>query len=293
MSQQKTTCPSCGKGNYTVWDNGSAKCWNCGYASRNSNAIFVPPRRSRFIKEIREYYNEISLYYHSCLSAEHRQWLYARGISDYSINILRLGYCPDDTHITYLSRVSKISGLVNKDNKPNLTGRIIFPFFADGLVTDVWGRSVDPNEKIRYRGPSGSAFTRGSDYAYMHDWCYKPNAYTRVVRSEGLIKTVLSNQYGIACVGYPGTNAYRSGTPEMVNQKQVIIFDNQKNNRRELITSIKREAERYTNKAIGTLPLRNGDKSDIDSYIFTYGIDDYRRVVESALEYDVWKQLVR
>lgn len=293
MSQYKTTCPKCACNDFTVFDNGSSHCWQCNHHAQNGEVPYKPPKRSRHIPEIRGYYKDISDYYHSCLSREHRLWLYARGISDYSINTLKLGFCPNDIHVTYLTRIARIAGLVNKDNKPNLANRIIFPFLSDGFVSDVWGRAIDPTEAVRYKGPAGSAYTRGSDYAYCHDYAYKPNAHERLVRTEGLVKAVLSNQYGIPCVGYPGTNSYRSGTPEMVNQKQVIVFDNQRNNRRQLIAAIKREAERYVHKAIGTLPLRENDKSDIDNYIFTYGIDDYRRVVDNALEYSLWLQLVK
>lgn len=293
MSQYKTTCKKCGCNDFTVWSNGTAKCWQCGYFEKNSDAKYIAPKRSRYIDEIRAYYDEITRYYHSCLDTSHRLWLYSRGISDHSINTLRLGFCPDDIHVSYISRISKIAGLTNKENRPNLAGRIIFPFFAEGLVTDVWGRAIDPTEEIRYKGPAGSPYTRGADYMYMHDAMYKPQAYKRIVHTEGIIKCIIANQYGVSCVAVPGTNVTRNGTVPMVNQQQTICFDSQTNNRFQLISAIKKYAQPYTNPKIATLPLRGESKQDIDSYILRYGIDDFIRIIDNALEYKQWEKLVR
>lgn len=286
----KTDCPNCGGNNlYVTPSNGVSYCFNCSHYSRNSNSPIKPIKRYKSIPDIRAYYDEITKYYHSCLSVEHRQWLYGRGISDYSINKLRIGFCPNDVHLTYKNTIAKISGLVMPDGMPAMGGRIIFPFFAEGLVTDVWGRAIDKDNPIRYRGPAFPAYSRGADYTYCHDSAYKNPEY--VVRTEGIIKTVIANQYGIHCVGYPGTTAYRSGTPPMIGQKQIICFDSQVAHRRELLRAIKTEAARYKNAYIAALPLRGSSKTDIDSYILKYGIDDFRRIIDSALPFEQWQQL--
>lgn len=292
MGSYKTVCPNCGGNNYSIFDNGTSKCWNCDYSKRLDSVPYRPLRRSKYIKEIREYYDFITHYYHSCLDDSHRVWLYRRGISDYSIETLRIGFAPDESHIHYIPRIAKIAGLATKENKPVLGGRIIFPFLSEGFVSDVWGRALD-DSPIRYKGPAGSSYTRGADYTYCHDYAYKPNAFQRVVRTEGLIKAIVSNQYGIPCIAYPGTNAYRNGTPPMQGQTQIIIFDNQVENRRQLLAAIRKEAERHSNVKIGTLPLNGRSKMDIDTFILQYGIDEYRRVVDGALEYFVWKQYCR
>src|SRR5690606_25554552 len=86
-----------------------------------------------------------------------------------------------------------------------LAGRITFPFFAEGKVTDFYGRSLDGTEP-KYLGLFGGAWRRGADYTYMHDYAYKDPK--RVVRTEGLLKAVISNQYGVMCVANPGTLAH-------------------------------------------------------------------------------------
>jgi hypothetical protein len=294
MAAQRTTCPACGKGNFTIWDNGSSKCWNCGASGKNTNVTVKPLRRSKYIPEIRNLYKELSSYYHSCLTTEARHWLYARGVSDYSINTLKLGYCPDETNPIYKSHIAKLAGLVTKEGyKPVLGGRVTFPFLVDDYVSDLWGRTLDKNNPLRYRGPNFSSYSRGADHAYCHNLAYKHTAFERVVITEGLIKAVVSNQYGIATKAYPGTTAYRNSTPPMQGQKQVICFDSQVDHRRELLTAIKREADRYPDPYIATLPLRGGKKFDLDDYILKCGIDDYRRVIDGALDYKTWKTLNR
>lgn len=289
MGSYKTICPRCSGNDYSVFDNGSTKCWNCGYFTRDTT-LYRPLRRSRYIKEIRDYYKEMADYYHSNLTESHRVWLHNRGISDWSINTLKLGYCPGEKSIQYMSKLSKIAGLANKENFPTLSGRITFPFFAEGKVTDMWGRSLDPAEEIRYKGAAGSSFTRGADYAYCHDM---RNTTQKLIRTEGIIKTVIANQYGFPCVGDPGTTAHRIGTSALNNQQQIIVYDNQLKNRRNMIQAIRSKASRFDDVLIATLPLRGKDKQDIDSFILTYGIDEFRRVIDGALPFSVWLRLYR
>lgn len=293
MGAYKTTCPVCGGKNFAVWENGSRFCFNCNHAERNTQVTVKPLRRSKYIPEIRNLYKELALQYHSNLTTEARNWLYRRGVSDYSIKSLLIGYCPDETNPIYKSHIAQAAGLVTKDGyRPVLGGRITFPFLVDDYVSDLWGRALDDNP-IKYRGPNFSSYSRGADHAYCHNSAYKHAAFERLIRTEGLLKAVISNQYGFPTVAYPGTMAFRNGTPPMQGQKQIIAFDNQVNHRRELIIAIKREAERYQNSYIATLPLRGNTKVDLDSYILEYGVDDYRRVIDNALPYGEWKALNR
>lgn len=291
----KTTCPECGGKNFAVTESkGIAHCFNCQYTQRlnGNNAPIKVLARSKRKEEIRAYYLELCNYWHSCLTDEHRAWLYRRGVSDYSINTLKLGYCPPSYHPLYSSDIAAEAGVFYKDHI-QLADRITFPFFAEGQITDFYGRTLDPSVETKYLGLFGGAWKRHADYAYMHDYAYKHSAFKRLVRTEGLLKAVISNQYGVACIAYPGTLAFRPNTQPLAGQKQVICFDNQRQHRRELIYAIKREAERYTDPFIATLPLRNKDKQDIDSYILGYGVEDYLRVIGGALTYAEWLNLVK
>lgn len=292
-STYRTTCNQCGGSNNVVWNNdGHSYCYNCGAYQGKSTAEVKIVKRSPHIKLIREFYAELSEAYHKNLRDEHYIWLFKRGISEHSIKTLKIGYCGDGYIPLYASKIVTESGIYYNSHITH-KGRIVFPFISEYGVTDIWSRSITADDTVKYKGCFSPAFRRGSDYMYMHDACYKPDAHKRIVHTEGIIKAVIANQYGIPCIATPGTLSNRPGTTPLAGQEQIICFDNQIDHRRELITAIKKRAEQYINPKIATLPLRGNSKADIDQYILQFGIDDYRRVVESALEYDVWKQLVR
>lgn len=293
-STYRTVCPNCGGNNYSVWNDASkgTYCWNCQYTEKQSTTPVRVLRRSTRIPEIRAYYLELSKYWHSCLSTEHRNYLYSRGISDYSINSLQLGYCPPHFHPLYNAGIAVEAGVFYRGHI-QLADRITFPFLVDKEITDFYGRALDPSAEVKYLGLFGGAWKRGADYCYLHNDCYIPEAHERIVRTEGIIKGIISRQYGVPCVCNPGTLAHRPGTTPLAGQDQIIIYDNQVHHRRELISAIKKEASYYSKPKIGTLPLRGKEKQDIDSYILEYGVTDYLRIVNGAKEYSYWLQLIR
>lgn len=290
-STYRTTCPRCGNNNYSIWfeDNRGTYCWNCGHTERQSTERVRILKRSPHIVQIRAFYKEISEWYNAQLQDEHYTYLFKRGISEHSIKTLKIGFCPDVYHPLYQSRVAILAGVYYKGSITH-KNRIVFPFISEHGITDIWSRAYIPTDEVKYKGCFSPAFVRGSDYAYLHDNIYKD---TYVIRTEGLIKGVIAQQYGFPIVCYPGTLAYRPGTLARANQIQVICFDNQVSHRRELIAAIKKEADRYYKPKIAVLPLRGNTKMDCDEYILRYGIDEFRRVIDGALEYEVWKKLVK
>lgn len=289
MSAKRITCPACHKHNYTVWDNGTSKCWNCAYRAYNSSAPLITLCRSPFIDEIRQLYDELSTYYHSCLDAKAIDYLHQRGISDYSIQELRLGFCPTASHLCYRSKIAQYAGIA-RGYRPVLGNRITFPFFAFGEVTDLWGRDTTGESKWKYLSPKGYSYVRGAEYPYLFDQCAFDN---KLVITEGIIKPILSWQSGISAIGMPGTSSWRNGFVQQPGQKITIIFDSQVKHRRELQKAIQQAAKRIYQPRIGTLPLKNKEKQDIDQFILDYGAQEYRKIVETALDYDTWKVLSR
>lgn len=290
MSAKRITCPACHKHNYTVWDNGTSKCWNCGHSAYNSSAPLITLCRSPFIEEIRQLYDELSAYYHSCLDTKAIDFLNRRGINDSSIQELRLGFCPDTIHLFYKSKIARYAGVATSDNKPVLGNRIIFPYFAFGDVTDLSGRDVTGESEKKYKFPYHSAFQRGAEYPYLFDQCA---GALKLVITEGPIKAILSWQNGIDCIALPGMLSWRNGFVQQPGQKITIIFDSQVKHRRELQKAIQQAAKRVYQPRIGTLPLKNKEKQDIDQFILDYGAQEYRKIVETALDYDTWKVLSR
>ena len=282
----KTTCPNCGKGNfYVTEENGMKYCFNCTYVEKDG-AIEQTKVRSEHIDSIRNYYNELVEYYHSCLDTEHVTFLHNRGITDDTIQRLKIGYCPNSAHVLYTHPLAKESGMSIK-NEPFLADRIVFPYWFDNQVTDIRGRSLVLQGAEKYKSPFHSAYFRGADYAYN----VKTISEKTIVVTEGEIKSILPEQHGLPTKGLPGMNANRMIAVAPF-QKVVICFDNQRHKRADLIRAIKRLAQRIPNVFIATLPLRGKDKQDIDSYILSYGVDAYKQVIAAAMPYDRWRGYV-
>lgn len=289
-SNYKTVCPSCGGNNfYCTPHNGLCYCFNCQHKQRDGATEYKPIKRSRYVKEIRQFYAEVSRYFHSCLQTKHIDWLYQRGINDEWIYKLQLGYCPTGAHLLFKSSVAFEAGLARKNGECVLADRIIFPFFAEDEVVDIWGRDFSSQSDKKYKGPYHSSFQRGADYPYCHDYGFE----SRVIVTEGIIKAAVANQYGFPCVGMPGTLSYREGFQQMIGQEIIILFDSQVNHRRELNHAIERIANRFNKPKIAVLPLRGKTKQDLDSYILAYGVNEFKRVVDNALPFETWKVLSR
>ena len=283
----KTLCPQCGKSNFYVTEhNGTKYCFNCAYLEKDGDYEDVKVR-SENIEGIREYYRELTEYYHSCLEPKHRIFLNERGITDTTIERLKIGYCPNSSHVLYTHPLGKESGLVLSTKEPFLSDRVIFPYWFDNQVTDMRGRSLVLHGAEKYKSPFHSAYFRGADYAYN----ISTTPEKTIVITEGEIKSILPEQEGLPTKGLPGMNANRQITVSPF-KNMVICFDNQRHKRIELIRAIKRIAQRIPNVKIATLPLRGKEKQDIDSYILNYGIDAYKQVISAALPYDVWKGYV-
>jgi hypothetical protein len=277
----KTTCPECGKHNFYV-ANGFGYCFNCFYKQNIDGSAVQDRVRSDYIEDIRALYKELAYYYHSCLSTSHRKYLLDRGITDDDITRLKIGYCPNSFHIAYKSHIAKEAGIFNK--VPHLEGRIIFPYWYYDEITNLQGRAYDCTDISRkYLLPFHSSYYRGADYAFTSKIEYKGSL---CVITEGPIKAILSARlfetYGLA-----GTNSLTK-IPYPYEQ-YVLCFDNQRKNRKQLIYAIRRAADNYGSK-VATLPLYGKDKQDIDSFILDYGLEEYRKIIEQAIDIEQWRK---
>lgn len=282
----KILCPNCGGHNFYVTpQNGKSFCFNCRYFEQEGSYKEENDSiRSDYVENIRRYYTELTEYYHSCLGEKERRYLGERGITDTTIQNLKIGYCPDSSHMLYISPLSQEAGIADTKYRPFLANRIVFPYWFDGSVTDIRGRTLASNDTMKYKSPYRSAFYRGADYAYQ----IKIESSKTLVVTEGEIKSIIPQQEGLQTVGLPGMNSFRK-VSVFPCQKIVLCFDNQRNKRRDLLLSIKRYAEKLNKDVyIATLPLRNKEKQDIDSYIISYGIDAYKKIIQSAVPYKTW-----
>lgn len=293
MSGYKTTCPSCGGNNFYVTPhNGVGYCFNgaCSYWERDGNSNAEPKKkvRSEYLLDIRQFYAQIAEYYHSNLSQQHLDFLYKRGYTDALINQRKIGFAPKGKHPLYKSNIAKEAGLATAKNEAFMENRITFPYLSGGVVSDLRGRALD-NDSRKYLSPFNDAYYRGADYAYNHD-CLQADV---IVLTEGEIKADISTLTKYPAIALPGMKSWRREIKQRKGQKFVFLFDNQATGYKDVYAAISKHAVHLDNPYVATLPLLGHDKMDIDTFILMYGADAYTSVVESALSYGEWYNLIR
>jgi DNA primase len=283
MSGYKEHCPKCGAyAFYITPHNGLSYCFKCEYTEREGNKHKPEVKRTREeIQQIRSFYTRIAKYYHSCLGKEHREYLYRRGFTDDSIERYLIGYVPEDANnILYKDIAVSMSGLVH-DGEAFLKHRIVFPYIKNGKVTDIRGRSLDPNDGLRYLSPKGSSKSRGAILPWNSDL-----DTDNVIVTEGEIAAGIATQAGFPTLGLPGINAKR----KILSNRVIIIFDREQN--LHVKKAILKVAERIENPFVSTLYVPNslrGKKVDMDSFILAGG--DMERVINAALPISEWRRL--
>jgi DNA primase len=286
----KTTCPKCGGNDFYVTPhNGVGYCFHCTYFERAGESKTVDTELETPVQTIRAFYKKITDYYHSCITPTVRAYLIERGYTDASIAYFKLGYVPDEQRSDLNDSIARDSGLY-LNGKPTLGGRISFPYLTQNgsMVVDVRGRALKNDDPIRYKSALGSGHLRGADYPYN----YADSSVAHIV-TEGEIKAGIASQNGIPAVALPGIvswKAHLSGT-----QKQTIVFDSTKDKQKREITfkAVDRLAHKLYNPFVAVLPLRGHDKMDIDLFITTYGVDEFKAIVNNALPYTDWAKLQR
>lgn len=277
----KIQCPQCGGNNFYVTAE-LGFCFNCRYTEKENKEV-VTRVRSKHIPEIRLLYGELANYYHSCLDTEHRDYLHARGITDATIDTLKIGYCPPAVCIYNKHPLAEYAGIGTF--YAHLADRIVFPYLRGETVTDLRGR-LWRGDGEKYLSLKHSAFYRGADFSYLIDITADD-----VIITEGEIKAILPVQHGIAAHGLPGMNSYR--LPTLTNtRRQVIIFDTQADVRlqRYVNAAVHNLAPKLDTPYVAFLPLRGEEKQDTDSYILRYGIDAFKIVANNALPYAEWSR---
>jgi len=285
----KAKCPQCGGNDFYVTpQNGVAYCFHCTYYERSGEAKGKQRIITSDIESIRDFYTKITDYFHSCLTLPAITYLYGRGFTDETISKLKIGFIPDkELPVSYEDTVVKDSGLF-VGTQCVLANRIAFPYFVDNTVVDIRGRTLDATEEVRYKSPLGSASSRGAVYPYNANDATQDHIIT-----EGEIKAVIATQVGIPCVALPGITSWREKT--LSNHKQIILFDSTrvKTTREITFRAIDKLAGRLLNPYVVVLPLGKNIKMDIDEFILTRGVDEFKNIINNALTYREWAILQR
>jgi hypothetical protein len=299
----KTVCPSCrGRDLWVTPENNTCYCWECGVSYKMVRSLDDVQEDTRtFVhkafdtKAIRSAYGEAADYYHSCISKEHEVFLRQRGITQESINFFKIGFCPSGTAPMYLTETAKDAGLANRKGEPWLAERIVFPYIADGEITDIRGRSIH-GEDPKYLSLYHRSEQRGALYPYNYDAALKKSFETKVlILTEGEIKAVVADRLDFAIMALPGMLSYRSGLVAQPGIKMVVVFDNSSDqaDRIRVDRAIARMTTRLPAFSVVTLPLLGEHKMDIDAYLLhdKGGKDRFQYYVDNAINYTMYKRL--
>lgn len=283
MNSYKTTCDQCNGHNFYVTpSNGMGYCFNCGYATFSEERKSFSQSRYENIPAIRELYTALANNYHSAVEVV-RKYLNDRGVTDDEIQRYKIGYCPPGTHLLYNDELAIHAGIARRDGTAFLGGRVIFPYYANGMVTDLRGRALDKSVEPRYLSPYGGAFYRGADYPFL----WKENS---VVITEGEFKALAIQRAGFDAIGVPGILSIRPKS-----RFYVVCFDSDRNPKSlaDVQRAILRIAKIHPSIKVATLPLQAGEeKMGADDFINKYGVESFRRVVNAALPIDTWKRMM-
>jgi hypothetical protein len=287
----KTTCPECGGNDYYVTPaNGVGYCFHCAYYERNGAGQSQKEHViTHSIEEIRLFYKQATDYYHSCLSRKHEEYLVGRGLTLETIQRHKLGYIPNEPYPRKVEDSLKRDSGLYLGQVAILGGRISLPYLVNDLVTDVRGRDFDGDNSVKYKSPLGSTISRGAVYPYNYTDLHSE----RHVVTEGELKALVSSQYGVPAVALPGISGWRNMV--ISNNVQVIVFDSTKSRTARELTfkAVEKLAIRLKNPQIAFLPLRGSDKADLDSFILTHGIEEFKIIIGNALSYRDWAILQR
>jgi DNA primase len=285
----KTKCPQCGGNDFYVTpENGVAYCFHCTYYERSGEAKGKQRIITSDFDSLRGFYTKIADYFHSCLTLAATTYLYGRGFTDETIAKFKIGFIPDkELPVNYEDTVVKDSGLF-VGTQCVLANRISFPYFVGNTAVDIRGRSLDATEEIRYKSPLGSATARGALYPYNAN-----DATGDHIITEGEIKSVIASQAGVPCVALPGITSWREKT--VSDHKQIILFDSTrvKTTREITFRAIDKLANRLLNPHVVLLPLGKNTKMDIDEFILTHGVGEFKNIIDNALPYREWAILQR
>lgn len=296
MKSYKTTCPACNHESlYVTPDNGMAYCFRevCHYTVFNGVAKKRERKRSDNVISIRAVYKEAAWYYHSSIDTKVRQYLHIRGFTDKTIQDLQIGYCPKGMLPLYKDPLAIEGGIATVKGEAFLADRITFPYFKNvDTITDIRGRSIDPNEELKYKSPFGDIIFRGAIYPYN----YHLHTHKKLLLAEAEIKADIAFQLGYAALGLPGISSWRPGFIQEDGQEITIIFDNESNpeTQRNVIAAVRRIAGELIKPKIAVLPIFEGEqKAEIDVFINKHGGALFASIVDNALEYKDWNSLQR
>lgn len=232
---------------------------------------------------------QIAAIYHKNLNRhpDAIKYLHSRGITDYSIDRFKIGYCDGNIGWRYgLSRDYPPEDLIKLPifHKINdriydmFNNRITFPVISDNRIRHMTSRTLPGKResKIKHLHQKGKIL-----YAINHDILHYSDY---VFITEGPIDCITLHQLKLPAIGLLGAHRItREIISDLIGKIVYIVFDTETNKAGE-IASIRLAKKLVTygiKSKIITLPAEE-NKVDINSYFKNHSIEEFRELIKSA-----------
>jgi len=295
----KCRCPECFGNDLGVTEhNMKAYCYECGlFAFLGDTPRDYQSSRELDINGIRDVYTSLTNYYVENLNITSRDYLHNRGMDDNIINIFKLGYCPSTGLPIYQQAIAKDAGIATWSGQPKFSDHITFPYINDGTVVDLRARTLLSTEEFKYKSPSNRASDRGAIYPF--NWSRGLNKAmdkSYIVITEGEIKAILADVHDIPIVALPGIKSNRPGLILPSHIVPIIIFDSDRDpiqRSRVDRAIIQLGLKLGTNSRVGTLPLFDENKMDIDAFILhpRGGFNRLKSIIDNSIDLSLYRQI--
>jgi DNA primase len=278
--------------------------WNCWHCIASGKIIAdgsyeikeVETRPVLDIPKIRDLYTNLADKFHNTLTNAVREYLKSRGLTDETIEKFKLGFCSTGFYDEYASSVAEDAGIIYQ-NFPILANRVVIPYFVNSEVTDLRGRIIEPLFNYKKNTPTylslfGTYESRGATFLFNHDIIDQCN---RVILTEGEFKALVAIQHGFPVVATPGIMRWTEEWTNLLRNKQVVLAaDNEKVSKRRTPAYIQAKTlSKYLPNLKVAILFRDKteNKVDVDSFIINRGVRSFERLIEAAIDVDVYLRL--
>ena len=215
---------------YVSSEHGAFSCKVCGteggwkqilehFGDEQQATVFKPSRKLAIYGEYIQVCQDMLMRNERAL-----QWLFERGPTLETIEAARIGYHPKGTSVVkalpsalkpggFTMEELRESGLLKASGGDFHDGRVVIPYTVSGQVVQVRGRTLDPNEKIKYATPAGDPVRlygtddlRGADAAMVVE-----GEFDRLILKQVLQSSPDARARAIAVVAMPGAQVFPEG----------------------------------------------------------------------------------
>lgn len=247
------------------------------------------------MKEVSEFY-QFNLF-NSKKGQAALDYLYKRQLSDDQIRHFYIGYAPpygDDVYRLLkdkgFSTTDMIAlGIVKQSQKGDyydlFSDRIIFPITnPNGHVVGFSGRTMDPNEQVKYiNSPETPIFKKGQLLYHFHDAASDIRKQKHVVLFEGFFDVIAAYsadiKNGVATMG----TALTSDQAKLIKSATdaiIIAYDGDKAGLKATDQAIDPLIKAKLKTHVLTIP----DKMDPDEFVKAYGPESFEKLFQESVE---------